>query len=155
MRVRGVALLAGGAALIAVLALGAFSALRSTATIGPAEQAERIAAELRCPTCQALSVADSSSTAAAEIRRQIAELLAEGQTPDQVRQHFVDRYGEWILLAPSSPLPWLVPPALLLAGGVALLLWIRGRRAKLGPPMAAADLAHRARIREEVEALDA
>ena len=44
-----------------------------------------------------------------EIRRQIDELVAGGASDAEVRDHFVARYGDWILLAPSSPLPWLVP----------------------------------------------
>ena len=127
MTPRRVALVVGLAAVAALLAVGALNLLRPAAT-STAEQADRIAAELRCPTCQALSVADSSSTAARQIREQIGEMLAQGRTPDEVKQHFVDRYGEWILLAPSSPLPWLLPPVAVAVGGAALTVWLARRR---------------------------
>lgn len=128
-----------------------------------AEQVEAIAAELRCPTCQALSVADSRSDAATEIRRQIDALLAEGLTADEVKRHFVDRYGEWILLSPTSPGAWLVPAIVTLLAIAALAIWLRrerpepgsgnesdGRVVERGP-----DERYRERVRDELEALDA
>ena len=89
-----------------------------------AEQADAIARELRCPDCQALSVADSPTESAAEIRRQIDALVAQGATPDEVRAHFVDRYGEWILLAPAAPAAWLIPILVVLGATIALLAWL-------------------------------
>ena len=123
---------------------------------GPADAdpADRLARELRCPDCQGLSVADSPTASAAEIRRQIDELLAAGESPDAVRAHFVARYGEWILLAPSSLLPWLIPVAITAVGAVLMLLWIIRRPAA---PALATDPPPdvRRRLREEAEALDA
>ena len=86
-----------------------------------------------------------------------------GASPDEVKQHFVGRYGEWILLAPRSPMAWLLPPALVLVAGAVLAAWImRGRRrggshhaARPAPPVATTAATYRDRIREEVEALDA
>lgn len=146
-----------------LLALGGVSGvllLRSEPADG-AGLARQLAAELRCPDCQALSVADSDTAAAIEIRRRIDELLAAGATPDEVRAHFVERYGEWILLAPRSPLPWALPFAALLAGGVALAAWlVLGRRFAAGrtdrsAQPAALDEEARRRIDEELEVLDA
>jgi cytochrome c-type biogenesis protein CcmH len=145
-------------ALAALLALGGLVAvelLRPAAAPSQADQARQIAAELRCPDCQALSVAESETAAAVAIRRQIVELLASGQTPDQVRAYFVARYGDWILLAPSSPLAWWLPPVALLIG-VGLLAWWLWRARSAPVPVAGrpADAA-RDRIRDEVEQLDA
>lgn len=145
-------------ALAGLLALGGLVAvelLRPAAAPSQAEQARGVAAELRCPDCQALSVAESETAAAVAIRRQIVELLASGQTPDQVRAYFVARYGDWILLAPSSPLAWWVPPVALLIG-VGLLAWWLWRASSAPAPVAGppGDAA-RDRIRDEVEKLDA
>lgn len=142
---------AAAVALAAVLALGG---LRPTAT-DRAEQARAIAAELRCPDCQALSVADSPTEAAAEIRRQIDEMLAAGRTSDEVRAHFVDRYGEWILLSPSAPVAWLVPPLALVAGAGLVAAWLLRRRGVSSPVAPAAPDADVRRVREEADALDA
>jgi len=105
-------------ALGALLALGGLVAvilLRPGAAPSQAELAHQIAADLRCPDCQGLSVADSSSASATEIRRQIDTQLSAGRSADQVKQSFVDRYGEWILLSPAAPIAWLLPVGVLLA----------------------------------------
>jgi cytochrome c-type biogenesis protein CcmH len=144
-------------AVAALLALGALVILelvRPSAPPTQAEQARQIAAELRCPDCQALSVAESQTAGAAAIRRQIVEQLAAGRTSEQVRDYFVARYGEWILLAPVSPIAWWIPPAAVLLGIGVFAWWLgRGR----GPVVPAAPLPGQARerIRDEVEQLDA
>ena len=143
-----------GGALLALIAVLVVLAITPQATATPVERAEALAAELRCPDCQGLSVADSPTSSAREIRRQIDELIAGGATDDEVRAHFVARYGEWIRLAPSAALIWIVPFAVLAAGTAGLVLWLRGRRAAppVTPPVSDAE---RRRLRDEVEALDA
>lgn len=121
-----------------------------------AEQAGQLAAELRCPDCQALSVAESRTTAAAAIRAEIDEQLASGRSMDEVRDHFVARYGEWILLSPRNPLPWIVP-LLALLGGLGGLAWwlLRARGGGATEPGPAATAEELELIRDEIEALDA
>ena len=151
---RRLALPVAVAALLALGGLVVLELVRSDAAPSQAEQARQIAAELRCPDCQALSVAESQTAGAAAIRRQIVEQLAAGRTTEQVRDYFVARYGDWILLAPSSPFAWWIPPVAILLGIGAFAWWLmRGR----GAPMPAAQPAGgaRDRIRDEVEQLDA
>ena len=101
------------------------------------ERVEAVAVTLRCPVCQNLSVADSPSRLAAEMRRQIGRDLRAGLTPDQIRARFAAAYGEWILQAPPKQginlVAWLAPALLLLggavAGGLALRGWAGRRRA--------------------------
>ena len=145
---------AAGAAMLAVVVAGALVLPRSSEpTAG--ERADALARELRCPDCQGLSVADSPTQPAAEIRRQIDELLASGASSDEVRAHFVARYGDWILLAPASPVPWAVPFAALAVAAAALVAWLlRGRRRpRASAPRPDDDV--RRRLHEEAEALDA
>ncbi len=141
----------------AVLGVGlvAFLAAPSAPTSGAAAAAG-IAADLRCPDCQSLSVAESRTAASAAIRAEIVAQLDAGRTPDEVRQHFVDRYGAWILLRPALPLAWIAP-LLALAAGVAWLgWWISDRRTRPLPPAPPApDAATRRRLADEAEALDA
>lgn len=120
-----------------------------------AQRAAALATELRCPDCQGLSVADSPTASAREIRRQIDELVAGGATDDEVRAHFVARYGEWIRLAPSSTVLWLIPFAVVATGLIALGAWLvrRPRRAAAGD-LTMTDAVRRA-VHEEAEALDA
>ncbi len=143
------------AALLALAALVLVEALGPVAPLTQAEQAAQIAGELRCPDCQSLSVAESQTAAAAAIRREITALLEAGQSPEQVRQHFVDRYGEWILVEPRSALVWLLPAAALVLGTGLLAWWLRRGRSV---PTTAAEPASdpiRDQIREELEQLDA
>lgn len=89
-----------------------------------------VASKLRCPTCRALSVQDSPSGMAQEMRDLIREQLRSGKTPDEVTSYFVDRYGEWILLKPRAEgfnwTVWLLP-ILMLAGGL-LFVFMTARR---------------------------
>lgn len=134
-------------------ALVALVVVRPGAAPTDAQRADALAATLRCPDCQGLSVADSHTAAAREIRRQIDDLVAGGASDDEVRAHFVARYGEWILLEPSSPLTWIVPVAALLGGLGLLAAWLAGRRA----PLSVARLTpeERQRLHDEADALDA
>ncbi|WP_299431192.1 cytochrome c-type biogenesis protein [uncultured Meiothermus sp.] len=72
-----------------------------------------IARELRCPACQGESTAESNAGVAVEMRRIIAEQLAQGKTEAEIRQFFVDRYGYWVLYEPPfrgyTLLVWLSP----------------------------------------------
>jgi cytochrome c-type biogenesis protein CcmH len=154
--------IASTAALLAVavlLAAGGAVAVRSLSAVSRDDAADRLAAELRCPDCQGLSVAESHTAAAAAIRAEIATQLAAGRSPEDVRQHFVARYGEWILLAPRDPLVWVVPVAAVAAGLAVLGAWAFSRRRRVGDPRlrpaAEASDDHRARVRDELEALDA
>jgi cytochrome c-type biogenesis protein CcmH len=99
-----------------------------------------IASSLRCPVCQSLSVADSPSGVAREMRETIARRLRAGDTPSQIQQGFVDSYGDWILLAPPRRginwLVWLVPP-LIVVGGLIVALrlsrrWVIARDTEAG-----------------------
>jgi cytochrome c-type biogenesis protein CcmH len=146
-------------ALVIVAALGiaamAFLLTQTTSEPTAAERADAVARQLRCPDCQGLSVADSPTGSAQEIRRQVDELIAGGATDDEVRAHFVARYGQWILLAPTAPAAWIIPFAVVLAGAIALAAWLLGRsRATMADrPTVTAD--ERRRLRDDAEALDA
>lgn len=91
------------------------------------EQTHGLAAELRCPVCQNLSVDDSPSEMATQMREVIREKLKDGESPEQIRAYFVSRYGEWILLAPKRQgfnwVAWLLPFGAIL-GGLGVIGWV-------------------------------
>ena len=80
----------------------------------------KIADNLRCPTCQGLSVNDSEAGFSVQIRNKVREMLMAGQGQTEIEAYFVARYGEWILRTPPAEgfnlLIWILP-ALGLAGG--------------------------------------
>jgi cytochrome c-type biogenesis protein CcmH/NrfF len=88
-------------------------------------RARAIEAQLRCPTCQGLSIADSPATSATQMRALVREQLAGGASDDEVRAFFVARYGRWILLDPPLGGPdlalWLAP-VVIVAAGVTLVV---------------------------------
>jgi cytochrome c-type biogenesis protein CcmH len=87
------------------------------------QEVTAIAATLRCPTCQGLSVADSDAAISRSMRDLISEQVAASRTAEQIRGYFVERYGDWILLSPrSSGIGWLVwvLPVIALTGGMAV-----------------------------------
>ncbi|ATB38260.1 cytochrome c heme lyase subunit CcmL [Cystobacter fuscus] len=85
--------------------------------------------ELRCAVCQGLSVADSPSSMARAQLDKIRELVTEGKTDQEVRDYFVARYGEWVLLQPKAEgvnlLVWLGPLVLLVGGGFVIFRQVR------------------------------
>jgi cytochrome c-type biogenesis protein CcmH len=141
---------------VALIGLGVTLGLRDGSAAAPDARAASLAAELRCPDCQGLSVADSPTRSAREIRAQIDELVAGGATDDEVREHFVARYGEWVRLAPSAPAVWIIPFGVVVAAAAALIAWLAARR---GPPaigeVSSLTDAERRRLREEADSLDA
>lgn len=83
-----------------------------------------VASQLRCPVCQGLSLQDSPSELAQEMRGVVKEQLRAGRTPDEVKQYFTNRYGEWILMEPQRHgFNWVVYalPLVVLAGGLAAI----------------------------------
>lgn len=118
-----------------------------------------VAAQLRCVVCQSLSVADSPSETANQMRGIIRERLAAGESPEQIRAYFVEKYGDWILLSPPKSgftlLVWVLP---FVGLGIGLVLvavlvrrWSRAPRAAVPAQL---DPAVRERIRREMSEME-
>ena len=92
-------------------------------------QVKEVSSQLRCVVCQGLSIQDSPSTLAQEMRSLVREQLEAGQSPEQVKAFFVERYGEWVLLRPKASgvnlLVYLLPIGMLLGG--AAFVFIKAR----------------------------
>jgi cytochrome c-type biogenesis protein CcmH len=80
---------------------------------------ERITKELRCLVCQNESIADSNVELAADLRRQVREMLVAGRSDDAIFKFMTDRYGEFVRFAPpleaKTLLIWGAPFIALLA----------------------------------------
>jgi cytochrome c-type biogenesis protein CcmH len=92
---------------------------------------ERIAGELRCLVCQNESIADSNVELAADLRRQVREMLVAGKSDDAIFKFMTDRYGEFVRfsppLEPKTLLIWGAPFIMLLLGGVIIFRVARQR----------------------------
>jgi cytochrome c-type biogenesis protein CcmH len=102
----------------------------------PAQQAryERVIRELRCLVCRSETIADSNATLAADLRRQVREMMAAGKTDQEIFQHMTDRYGDYVLYNPPlAARTWLLwgGPILLLLGGAAIAGFVIARKSKL------------------------
>ena len=106
------------------------------------EQVREIASGLRCVVCQNLSVADSPSELAKEMRNLVRELVQQGKTPEEVKAYFQSRYGDFVLLEPPKRgfnlLVWGLPFVALLVGACGVYLvakrWTK-RREPTTPPV--------------------
>ena len=104
---------------------------------------KEVAGLLRCPVCQGLSVADSPSTRAQNMRAQVKDLLAAGYDQEQILAYFERSYGEFVRLKPPlrgvNWLVWLAPLAGLLLGAMVIAWALRApRRGAANPAPAAA-----------------
>ena len=95
---------------------------------------ETLARELVAPCCWKEALALHRSPAAEEARAELRRLVAEGKTDAQIREWFVGRYGERVLLTPSGDkgqalfwAPVLAGLAALIAGAAVLRKWTAHR----------------------------
>ncbi len=99
-------------AVVAVMAL----AYGATDDRGPQSDAERVAelaGTLACPQCSGQPVNDSNAPIAEIIRAEIKQSVDAGMTDAEIRNVFVERYGEWVDLTPSrsglTGFVWVAP----------------------------------------------
>jgi cytochrome c-type biogenesis protein CcmH len=140
----------------AIVAVAVLLAARGGSRAATAEdRARAIASGLRCPVCQNLSVADSPSRLAGEMRAEIEDRVRAGQSDEEVRAFFVERYGEWVLLAPTrrglNLLPWAFPVVAVVLG---VAVWVFAVRRAPAPTPTVVSEAERRRIGRELEALE-
>jgi cytochrome c-type biogenesis protein CcmH len=120
----------------------ALAAIQPAAAVQPDEvlkdpaletRARTLSRELRCLVCQNQSIDDSDADLARDLRLLVRERLTAGDSDEQVMDFLVARYGEFVLLRPRfawhNAVLWLTPVAALLAGGLAVFLALRRRRA--------------------------
>jgi cytochrome c-type biogenesis protein CcmH len=111
----------------------------------PTQRASAIDALVRCPSCEGISVADSSASTAVAIRQAVAARVRAGQTDGQIDSFLVSRYGPGILLRPPghgwTAWVWVLPPAALALAlaGLGTVFW--RRRHRVAAPVSAEDRA--------------
>ncbi len=134
-RPRPLAFLAGLLAVMTIAVGAARAVLPDEMLANPAleERARSLSRELRCMVCQNQSIDDSEAPLARDLRVLVRERLKAGDSDQQVLDFLTARYGNFVLLKPplewTTILLWFGPPALLIAGVLALFIAARRRAA--------------------------
>ena len=103
----------------------------------PAAQSryERLIHDLRCLVCRSESIADSNAPLAADLRREVEEMIRAGRSDADIYTFMTDRYGDFVLMQPPvAPRTWLLWAAPVLFGicGIAVVFVTVRRRAAAG-----------------------
>ncbi|MGH7696487.1 MAG: cytochrome c-type biogenesis protein [Gemmatimonadaceae bacterium] len=117
-----------------VLLLSAFVRADAVQTAGRdstnlEQRTSAVASQLRCPVCQGLSIQDSPSELAQQMRSVVRDQLAAGRTPEEIKRYFTEKYGEWILLEPEphgfNVLVYILPVVAVIAGAAVVIVAVR------------------------------
>ncbi|MBA6336990.1 cytochrome c-type biogenesis protein CcmH [Colwellia sp. BRX8-7] len=90
--------------------------------------------ELRCPKCQNQNLADSNSPIAADLRREVYDMLQQGKADMEIVDFMVSRYGEFVLYRPRvsslTYILWYGPAGLLFIGVIVVVIILRRKPVK-------------------------
>ena len=115
------------ATLLLLTAAVAAACAESSAEDDLERRAQRLDRTLICPLCPSETIDQSQVLLAAQMRATVRERLAEGWSEDEIRQYFVDRYGERVLAAPPREgfnlIAWVIPP-IIVVGSLLALAWV-------------------------------
>lgn len=143
--------------LLMLLAGPALAVLPSEQLADPAleARARALSLELRCQVCQNQSIDDSNAPLAADLRRLVRERLVAGDSDAAVLDYVVRRYGDYVLLRPpvreDTALLWFGPLAILIAGGIGAVVYMRRRKPVADAPLSADEEARLKAIVERRE----
>jgi len=136
-----VALLAGPAFAVPAFAVQPDEVLPDA---GLEARARALSANLRCLVCRNESIDDSHADLARDLRLLVRERLVAGDSDAEVMSYIVARYGEYVLLNPTTGganlILWLAGPAMLLAG-LGLAVGTMRRRRPEAVPLSKTDQA--------------
>ena len=97
------------------------------------ERYDTLTKELRCLVCQNQTISDSNAELAADLRRQVYEMLEKGKSRDEIVQFMTDRYGDFVLYKPAfkgkTTILWIAPIIFLLMGLITVFFFIRRKKA--------------------------
>jgi cytochrome c-type biogenesis protein CcmH len=97
-----------------------------------ADEVNRIAKNMYCPVCENTPLDVCGTAACAQWRQQIADLLVEGYSEQEIYDYFVLQYGDRVLAEPPRHgLNWLIyiaPPAIILIGAFYVFQYLRKNR---------------------------
>jgi cytochrome c-type biogenesis protein CcmH len=129
------------------------------------DQVNSVAHQLYCPVCENIPLDVCPTQACAQWRDLIRTKLSQGWTPQQIRDYFVQQYGDRVLSEPPQRglnlLVYILPPAFFLLGVFILYRVLRSMRRRStvaaqlsNPPAAPApalDDLYRQRLEQELK----
>jgi cytochrome c-type biogenesis protein CcmH len=143
-----------------VISLGMVSVALAQQPTPSDDDVNAIAKQLYCPVCENIPLDVCPTEACAQWRELIREKLTAGWTEQQIKDYFVEQYGQRVLGAPPARglnwLVYLVPPVAILAGVYILFrafkAWNRSVTQPMPPPSVTpqADDEYIARLEEEL-----
>ena len=68
------------------------------------ERLYKLNRELMCPVCEGLTLEQSQSGIAIEMREEIKKMIIQGMTDEEIKTHYVEKYGLNILATPPASL---------------------------------------------------
>jgi cytochrome c-type biogenesis protein CcmH len=116
-------------------------------------RARELSKELRCLVCRNESIDESNAELARDMRLLVRERLVEGDSDAEVMDYIVARYGEFVLLRPTTQganlILWIAAPGMfLIALGTAVVYLRRRERADPGAGADGLSPEEQARLRE-------
>lgn len=115
------------------LAMFFIAAVAPAALADPSQEARArsLDQEIRCVQCENEPIAQSTADIATDMRRLVRERIAAGDTDEEIRAFFRERYGDFVLFRPPfDGRTWALwaAPILLAGAGLGAMLANRRRR---------------------------
>jgi cytochrome c-type biogenesis protein CcmH len=121
--------------------VAAFLAVIAPAVLAdPAQEAraQSLEREIRCVQCENEPIAQSTADIATDMRRLVRERVAAGDSDDEIRAYFRQRYGDFVLFRPPwDARTWALwgAPLLLMGLGLVSILAMRRRTGENAEPL--------------------
>ena len=115
-------------------------------------RARDLSKDLRCLVCRNENIDDSNADLARDLRILLRERLVAGDSDTAAIAYIVDRYGEYVLLNPTSKganlILWIAGPFMLVLGGGIAFAYVRRRRGLNEPTAEALSAEEEKRLAE-------
>ncbi len=114
------------------------------------ERAREISADLRCVVCRGENIDESNASIARDLRLLVRERLVEGDSNEEVIDFVVERYGEYVLMKPTTGganvILWWAGPVIFLLAAIGALVYLRGRSTTAEPTVEGLSADEQARL---------
>jgi len=115
------------------------------------QRARDLGQQLRCVVCRGENIDESNAAIARDLRLLVRERLLEGDSDQEVLDFVVERYGEYVLMKPTTSgankLLWATGPVLFILAGLTGFMYLR-RRSTAAEPAKGLSADEQARLDE-------